>query len=459
MRQAPPATQWERWALPLLLALGLAHGVAYAVMVPPWQAPDEPGHFEHVRLLAQQWRFTSAVAPDPALEREIIASLYANHYWDFVPHPMPQDLPGRLSDLDTFAGRSRTLARPSLSYVPYALVVWPLRHQDVDLQLTVLRLFSALQLPLVVYMGWRCARTLFPDDIGPALVVGGFAALLPQHAHLMASVSDGNLAEVLASAYFLVTAVAARRGLTLRRALTLGMLAMLALASKNTALFLVPTTVVALPVLARRRRVRGWAWLAGGVGALALVLVGIRFAPRKVQVRSLIASWESLVLPASYAPDRLGHYWIWCVMTFESFWGRFGWMNVRMGDAAYVVLAGLTAAAAVGVMARSVLPQLRSRLRPGAGWCLGLYALSVAFALAFVLGTFVVYYSPYGNFSQGRYLFPALLPLAVLAGYGTGASALHRFGRASAVLVVGALAILSLHALFGTVAPTFLWGN
>jgi hypothetical protein len=456
LSQAAPRGYLERWALPVLLVLGLAHGVAYALIVPPWQAPDEPGHYEHVRLLADVWRFTGSLEPDPALEREIIASLYANRYWEFLPHEMPADMPERLGDLDTFAGRSRTLGRPSLSYLPYALVVWPLRHQDVDLQLLVLRLISASWLPLVVYLGWRCARVLFPDDIGPAVVAGALLALLPQHAHLMASVNDGNLAEVLCAAYFLVMATSARMGLTVRRALALGFLAMLALLCKNTALFLIPTTLVALPVLALRRRVRGWAWAVAAAGTLALPALGARFAPRSLRLESVLGRWETVVSAESYAPDRLANYQRWALMTFESFWGRFGWMNIRMDGIVYAILAACTVAALLGVLAQVVWPAWRKRLLPGAGRCVLLFVVSSAFSLAFVLGTFVVYYSPYGNFSQGRYLFPVLLPLAVLAGYGAAAWSARRPSRTPAVLVLTGLTVLSLYALFGTVAGTFL---
>ncbi len=449
----------ERWALPVLLVLSLAHGVAYATTVPPWQAPDEPGHFEHSRLLADQWKATEAMEADPALELEIVASLYENRYWDFVPHPIPDQMPARLSDLNTFAGQSRTLDRPSLSYIPYALLLWPIRHQDVGFQLLVLRLASVLLLPVIVWIGWRAARALIPDDVGPAVAAGAFLALLPQHAHLTASVSDGNLTAALAAGYFLALAGAARWGLTARRAVLMGGLALLALLTKNTALFLIPVTLVAIVALARRRRGTRLGWWLGAVSVLLLLVVGLEFAPRSVHLQSLGGKWTAIFAAESYQPDRLENYRLWIAMTFESFWGRFGWMNVRMADWVYIVLGVVSAMLLVGVVVRLASHGSVVALRRGVRRGLLLYGVSALMALGFVLGTFVVYYSPYGNFSQGRYLFPALIPLAVLIGYGSGASANSRRGRAALALVVLGMTALSAHALIGTVAGTFLVTN
>jgi len=438
------------------MLVSLAHGCAYAFMVPPWQAPDEPGHFEHSRLLADQWVLTGAIQPDPALELEIVASLYDNRYWRFVPHPMPDQMPADLASLNTFAGQSRTLNRPSLSYVPYALLLWPIRHQDVELQLMVLRLASVLLLPTIVWMGWRAARLLLPDDVGPAVAAAAFLALLPQQAHLTASVSDGNLTGVLAAGYFVALAGAARWGLTAKRAVAMGSLALLALLSKNTALFLIPVTLLALVALVRRRHGSRSGWWIGAGSALVLLLVGVRFAPRSVHLQSLLGKWTAVISAESYQPDRLDNYRLWAAMTFESFWGRFGWMNVRMSDIAYIVLGVATAALTIGLLARLVPTGTVSRLRRGSRRGLALYGVATLVSLAFVVGTWVVYYSPYGNFSQGRYLFPVLVPFSVLVGFGSGASVSDCKGRAVLGVVVLGMVALAAHALFGTVAGTFV---
>ena len=434
------------------MLLGLAHGVLYALIIPPWQAPDEPGHFEHSYLLSRQWHVLGPVRPDPAFELNLIASLYANRYWDYVPHAQPDQMPLRLADLNTFAGRSRTLDRPSLSYVPYALALLPVEHQDIDLQLRLLRLLSACSLPLLVWLAWRAASLLFPEDAGPAIVAAALVALIPQHAYIQASVNDGNLADIASGAFFLVLTSSAVSGLHWRSGLALAALCLAALLCKNTTMFLVPTVAVAaLLLVARRGFSRRDALLASGA-LLAVAAIGSRFAPRLAQWRSVSLTWRTLIAPGSYDGQRLAHYWGGIVATFESFWGRFGWMNVRMDGGVYLgiaIICGGVALTGVVRMAWGTLPRPRSAVS------LLLNGLAILFSSAFILGTFVIYYDPAGLFSQGRYLFPVMLPIAVTTAYASSASLHSRLGRGIVVAVLLALLVLASYALFGVAVPFF----
>ena len=67
--------------LGLLTALAVVHGLLYAFLIPPWQAPDEIAHFEYARLLAERWRPLSLADASPALEAEVIDSLYRFQAW------------------------------------------------------------------------------------------------------------------------------------------------------------------------------------------------------------------------------------------------------------------------------------------------------------------------------------------------------------------------------------------
>jgi hypothetical protein len=434
------------------MLLGLAHGELYALVVPPWQSPDEPGHFEHSYLLSRQWRLLSPVETDPRFEQNLIASLYVNDYWKFVPHPQPAQMPLRLADLNTFAALDRTLERPSLSYVPYALALLPIEHQDIDLQLRVLRVLSTLSLPLLVWLAWRSARLLFPDDAGPAIVAAALVALVPQHAYIQASVSDGNLAEVTAALFFLVLMQSAISGLRWQRGLALAALCLAGLLSKNTAMFLVPTAALGVAALMVRRRFSR-AEIALTSGALiAVALLGSLFAPRLAQWRNLGGAWRTVFDARSYGAERFPNYWRSLVATFESFWGRFGWMNVRMASGVYVVLGVVCGLLLLGGIARLLLS---ARPRPRSHLALLLYALATLMSLAFVLGTFVIYYGPYGTYSQGRYLFPAMLPMAVVMAYASGASLNTRIGRLIVAGTVLALVALAGYALLWVVVPFF----
>lgn len=58
--------RWDNRILVLLLAVFLARGVIYLAVIPPWQAPDEPKHFEYVNLLYQERRLLSQKDVSPS---------------------------------------------------------------------------------------------------------------------------------------------------------------------------------------------------------------------------------------------------------------------------------------------------------------------------------------------------------------------------------------------------------
>src|SRR3990172_4730867 len=94
--------------LGLLTALAVVHGLLYAFLIPPWQAPDEIAHFEYARLLAERWRPLSLADASPALEAEVIDSLYRFQAWTLIGAPTPLVRPTRLLG-GLFFGASSTL--------------------------------------------------------------------------------------------------------------------------------------------------------------------------------------------------------------------------------------------------------------------------------------------------------------------------------------------------------------
>ena len=112
----------SRWTWPALwMALALIRGLLYAAVVPPWQAPDEPGHFEYAWHIARLGRLPAPGEILPEFEREQLGSLYAWHYGAFIGRPLPDRMPERISELPSsiFAQYSRTLpgGRFSLAYL------------------------------------------------------------------------------------------------------------------------------------------------------------------------------------------------------------------------------------------------------------------------------------------------------------------------------------------------------
>ena len=58
--------------LGLLLALAAVRGVLYALIIPPWQSPDETGHFEYAWHLTSLRHIPTREETSPAFEQELL---------------------------------------------------------------------------------------------------------------------------------------------------------------------------------------------------------------------------------------------------------------------------------------------------------------------------------------------------------------------------------------------------
>ncbi|MBI3914178.1 MAG: hypothetical protein HY327_08350 [Chloroflexi bacterium] len=136
-------------------------------------------------------------------------------------------------------------------------------------------------------------------------------------------------------------------------------------------------------------------------------------------------------------------------VTFKSFWAQFGWMGVLVNDRIYTLLFALTGAAVLGfALSAAKLFRRRDRLMP-AQWA------SIAL-LALMLGATVADYLLYNlKFFQlqGRYLFPAMLPIALVGVIGLRELIAREYRRVVFVLLYAAMLALDLVALFLFIVP------
>src|SRR2546428_10633359 len=72
-----------------------------AILLPPWQNPDEPAHFAVTRTLAQRPDLDLVDRKDVGVQSEILGSMAEHHWWhaysELPPDPLPRtfvDTPG-----------------------------------------------------------------------------------------------------------------------------------------------------------------------------------------------------------------------------------------------------------------------------------------------------------------------------------------------------------------------------
>ncbi len=135
-------TETRRWLL-LIFLIGWMHAGAYALLVPLWQAPDEPGHYEVACLLSQVKRPLTGDDLSLPLQRDILANLAQHEFWTQVHAPRPTPLPLAFAD-DPFLARSGRQVgdEPPLYYLIPALICRT--GLSIEARLRLIRLFGAL---------------------------------------------------------------------------------------------------------------------------------------------------------------------------------------------------------------------------------------------------------------------------------------------------------------------------
>jgi hypothetical protein len=247
--------------------------------------------------------------------------------------------------------------------------------------------------------------------IFPGWPLGGFATALascfvPQAIAISSAAGNDALAMAIGTAVLLWSAVCLRKGeVSPAAAAALGALAGLAVLAKLNV----------LPVF----------------GAALVPLVRCRTEPRRIALATVVAvlvgawwpiyNWARFDDPvlSTLQAERLSNLlspppdWTWwrdqfAPLTWRSYWGLFGWMNVIMPDWFYELALGLVVVLALGAVIAALTRHAVSRAA----------LVSMAVAVAGV-GVALVQYNASGYLQpQGRLLFPAAAGIGALAAYG-----------------------------------------
>ncbi len=323
------------WPLAIVLIAYLTLGSLFAVLVPPWQVPDEPAHYNYVRLFAttgaypvlamgdyQQDVIANQVAPPTAKpDKAIVESL---RYEDYEP-PL-----------------FYTLAAPVYLLAGGALIP--------------LRLFSLLIGAFVVLFAYLAIRDVFPTHPHIAAFTAAFVALLPQHLYMMGGFNNDSLSEALiALAVWLsvryIRAPSQNRFLSL---LPLAIVAGLGFLTKVQTYLALPVVLFAVLASGYRRHSAREIFKALVVVAVIAVLFGLPWWIHNLQVYGgtdlLGLQRHNQVVVGQPTTEewiqqygRKGLLLRMAQFTFQSFWGQFGWMSIVLDRRFYWLFLAVTA--------------------------------------------------------------------------------------------------------------------
>lgn len=360
----PRASVAHRRLVVALFAVGLTLRLILLGVTPPFAAPDEAAHFRYIQYVATHHALPiqhARMGRTPAYEDYQPPLYYA------VSTPM------------------------------YAVGHW-FTGNDVG-ALRVLRYTSLLWWLVTFACAVALVRRLGYDGTLPGTVAIGLVAVLPTYIALSTDVTNDGLAIALSTATLMVAA----KPVTRCSAVTLGTLVGCALLTKLTAIALLPT-VVALLCL---RRVSARRLCLIGIIAAAIVAP---FLIRNLRVYGNLTAENVANIPYHW-PSLAAAIRASVINIIPTFWSTYGVGNnlSPFPSAEIHLTVALCAVGAWAALSRGRLWRLRMSTPHGA--FIGASAVGGVVAIALTMRFGLLYYQPHG-----RFLFPFLVPLGLLAG-------------------------------------------
>lgn len=421
---APPAWPGSGPLLLLALAFATANGALWMLSVPFHKGPDEAAHFQVIRFILDHGR-------------------------------LPAFRPDELWLIKVPAGVVETYATfPPLAYLLAAAASVPFRESAMWTS----RLVSLAAYVGTVGLSFATARRLFPHDLRVPLLAALTVAALPQFAFVGAYVNNDALAALESAAVIWLLVRLRWSRPPLGQLAALGALVGALLVTKYT-VYAVALVAALAPIAPAVRRPRELARRCAAVGVPAAAVSGWWFARNWTLYAELIpgrvvaeakaqAGGNTLFVPANHGLNLVTlstetDFW---PVTLQSFMGVFGYMDLYLAPPFYWLGLAIAVLGATGAAARVIHGPVRRELWLAAGAGAGVVALTAFSTLAI---------SAYGEYSpQGRYLFGALVPLAVaLAAGWAWAARRHPALRLIPAFAASSALALNFVSLLGYVVP------
>ncbi len=430
----PRLSNSESRLLFVALLLYLATGLAYSLLVPIWEAPDEPLHYRYALLLARENR-----QPENAENSE-----------SFQP-PLYYFLASMLLRLmDRIDPVLVDFYSPGVvDGELYRYIAWDAGNSKIIWGALALRWFNMFLGAGSLVFIFLAVRLIHPNQ--PDLAAGAllFVGLLPQFIHNTTSVSNDALAIFGSSMLFWFSIRMLIQEPPAQTLIQIVFFALvLPLVTKLTAL---PIGLAATGAAFWKLRsslpglddARHLVW--GGFGLLAVV--GALFWILPTAMENL---WLEIVWRLTYVRPNIQNTPLWQTLYVYgwSFWGRLGWRDVGLLIPAVILLSTLAISGLVASFIRCFQRPDSFSIPDRRSW-LFLYA---CLAMALLILTKNYFTSPQ---AQGRFLFPIIGPISVLVVGGWHALIGPRYQKWIPVAIGAIMVALNGYLLIFQVVPIY----
>jgi 4-amino-4-deoxy-L-arabinose transferase-like glycosyltransferase len=477
----PPA------ALGALMGVGLLLALAWACVLPAFQAPDEQSHFGYVQSLGERGELPGTEGRPffSTQVQEAIAAVNSDQVAAQLPvRPEWSDQVERdwlatqaQAPRDDAGGPGPASDYPPAAYAWQAIGYVAASGGTLFDQLLGGRLMSALWVPVSVLATWLLAGEVLGRRRLLQTAAAAVPTLLPMFTFVSASVSpDGMLYAVWSLALWLGVRCV-RRGVPLRDAVAFFAVVGLACTVKTTSYALLPAAAVvaALGLWARRPwRLLPSLRLAAAVAVPIALTLGVWVLYTSLEQRPAAAQLSQTV-PATGSPagtnwrefaSYLWQYYLPRTPVQQDYhvppgglpllqiwitqgWGAFGWLEIKYDAWVYRILGLLT----TGVFAAALVALARARRR--VDWRVVAFVAVAAGALLAGLHWTDYHQLEAGSrgFMQGRYAFPIVGVFGLAL---AGAISLLPARRHAAAAGAAVAALFAFHlSAFGLVVERF----
>jgi 4-amino-4-deoxy-L-arabinose transferase-like glycosyltransferase len=441
-----------------LICFSILRGLAYILITPPWQAPDETTHLQFMELLTQ--RPLSEIRKIPLhagdgryfeLERKILESMKKYRAWEYVGLPTPDPLPNCFFNAPFFVGSAPKIYRPPLYYLLGAGFLKFFKSEDLKTKLYAARLYSLILSLGTVIISYFIGYVVFRDE-RYALMTGAFVSFLPQFMVIGTSVNSDNLVNLLVSAFLLYALFLLRDKKSDFYLIPIPFFLVAVFLSGKTGVIIAPIAILLLFFQMKRLK-KPLTILTLSLLTLASSTILIQYIWPGLIVRAYQILEVSFEKAHSGLARDWGFYHVFSVILFESFWFVGGWMAIYWNRWAYAIVGVLSILSLLGFF-KDLFDRVTKKEEDLSLSNPILFLMTLMVLLAF--GTCLLYYGfVRGVLAQGRYLFPALPAFGVLFILGLKKictpSISPYFPKAFIIL----MACLDLYALFGRLAPYY----
>jgi hypothetical protein len=459
-------------AIILILLITFVRGVIYATVFPLWQAPDEPAQFEYIDFYAkkhlpfasmQKYKNNDTLILEE-VDKEILDSWYDLKSWEYIfwdgPHSWFKE-GKKVEDIGGTWMGSVVYSNPPGYPIASLLFYTPVHFTDVRVRAYAVRLFSVILSVLVVYLGYRTAKELFPDDLFIVLGTPLFITFIPMFTHMSGVINPDNLAN-FGAALFIFYSVKILKKFSWVDFLILSLSAFIGFYGKRTAfftlimLFLIPIFILILSKSDKlkpsyKRFALIFIYCAVGLfgGVYLTFAVGNKLGFYTFDTALLVSTKDSII---NYFQTQPIEQFVNSIKFFsESFWASFGW-GVKINRISYPILWNLTFFPLAGLFFVLIKEIFYKRSLFSKYQLTSIIYLIILFVIAFsIIVIRVVIVSP--NPLQGRWLYTAIIPIAIFTTLGLTQMLKNKVYLLSAMFL--ALFLFDLSSLLIYIIPFF----